>query len=64
MSTATSIQAKAMGKVAVLMGGSSAERDISLLSGQGVLTALQSRGIDAHAFDPQLRSLWPTPARA
>ena len=58
MSTATHMQASTMGKVAVLMGGSSAERDISLLSGQGVLAALQSRGIDAHAFDPQLRSLW------
>ena len=58
MSTATQLQTSAMGKVAVLMGGSSAEREISLLSGQGVLTALQSRGIDAHAFDPQQRSLW------
>jgi D-alanine-D-alanine ligase len=58
MSTATSPQASAMGKVAVLMGGSSAEREISLLSGQGVLAALQSRGVDAHAFDPQQRSLW------
>ncbi len=58
MSTATQLQTSALGKVAVLMGGSSAEREISLLSGQGVLTALQSRGIDAHAFDPQQRSLW------
>ena len=58
MSTTRSLQASAMGKVAVLMGGSSAERDISLLSGQGVLTALQSHGVDAHAFDPQQRSLW------
>ena len=40
------------GKVAVLMGGQSAERDISLMSGQGVLKALRSRGVDAHAFDP------------
>jgi len=40
------------GKVAVLMGGRSAEREISLLSGQGVLTALRARGVDAHAFDP------------
>ena len=45
------------GKVAVLMGGSSAEREISLMSGRGVLTALQSRGIDAHAFDPSERDL-------
>jgi D-alanine-D-alanine ligase len=40
------------GKVAVLMGGSSAEREISLKSGQEVLKALRSRGVDAHAFDP------------
>ena len=40
------------GKVAVLMGGRSAEREISLLSGQGVLAALRARGVDAHAFDP------------
>lgn len=40
------------GKVAVLMGGQSAEREISLLSGGGVLAALLTRGIDAHAFDP------------
>ena len=41
-----------MGKVAVLMGGQSAEREISLMSGTGVLAALQSHGVDAHAFDP------------
>ncbi|MBI2745652.1 MAG: D-alanine--D-alanine ligase [Burkholderiales bacterium] len=46
-----------LGKVAVLMGGSSAERDISLMSGGGVLKALQSRGVDAHAFDPSVRDL-------
>ena len=46
-----------LGKVAVLMGGSSAEREISLLSGAGVLKALKSLGIDAHAFDPALREL-------
>ena len=40
------------GKVAVLMGGQSAEREISLLSGNGVLAALRARGVDAHAFDP------------
>ena len=45
------------GKVAVLMGGSSAERDISLLSGAGVLAALRSQGVDAHAFDPAQREL-------
>lgn len=58
MSAVPHLPAQAMGKVAVLLGGSSAERDISLLSGQGVLAALQSRGVDAHAFDPQQRSLW------
>ena len=39
-------------KVAVLMGGQSAERDISLMSGEGVLKALQSKAVNAHAFDP------------
>ena len=40
------------GKVAVLMGGQSGEREVSLMSGQGVLDALRARGVDAHAFDP------------
>ena len=40
------------GKVAVLMGGRSAEREISLRSGRMVLAALQRKGVDAHAFDP------------
>ena len=44
-------------KVAVLMGGHSAERDISLMSGQGVLKALQSLSVNAHAFDPASQSL-------
>src|SRR5688572_32732348 len=44
--------ATALGKVAVLFGGTSAERPVSLMSGQGVLAALQSIGVDAHAFDP------------
>ena len=44
-------------KVAVLMGGMSAEREISLMSGTGVLQALQNRGVDAHAFDPAERGL-------
>lgn len=39
------------GRVAVLMGGTSAERDVSLDSGNGVLAALRSRGVDAHAVD-------------
>ena len=46
------IDPASFGKVAVLMGGSSAERAISLMSGGGVLAALQGQGIDAHAFDP------------
>jgi D-alanine-D-alanine ligase len=40
------------GKVAVLLGGDSTEREISLLSGGAVLQALKRRGVDAHAFDP------------
>ncbi|MCW5661861.1 MAG: D-alanine--D-alanine ligase [Burkholderiaceae bacterium] len=55
--TAPSIDAKTLGKTAVLMGGSSAEREISLLSGNGVLAALKSAGVDAQAFDPSQRDL-------
>jgi len=50
-------EAKALGKVGVLFGGRSAEREISLISGTGVLQALQSKGIDAHPFDPAERTL-------
>ncbi|MDP1898145.1 MAG: D-alanine--D-alanine ligase, partial [Sulfurimicrobium sp.] len=39
------------GKVAVLFGGKSAERDVSLKSGAAVLKALRASGVDAHAFD-------------
>jgi D-alanine-D-alanine ligase len=46
------------GKVAVLMGGKSAEREISLMSGNGVLQALRSKGVDAQAFDPAARDLF------
>jgi D-alanine-D-alanine ligase len=52
-----SVNAQSLGKVAVLMGGSSAEREVSLMSGTGVLAALQSRGVDAQAFDPSERDL-------
>jgi D-alanine-D-alanine ligase len=52
------IDVKALGKVAVLMGGSSAERQISIMSGTGVLAALRSQGVDAHAFDPAERELF------
>ena len=48
---------KTLGKVAVLMGGDSAEREVSLMSGDGVLQALRSRGVDAHAFDPAQNNL-------
>jgi D-alanine-D-alanine ligase len=51
------IDARSLGKVAVLLGGTSAERPVSLMSGQGVLAALQSLGVDAHAFDPAERPL-------
>ncbi|MFU2485993.1 D-alanine--D-alanine ligase [Thauera sp. WH-1] len=46
-----------LGKVAVLFGGSSAEREVSLMSGGAVLAALQAAGVDAHAFDPAERDL-------
>jgi D-alanine-D-alanine ligase len=49
--------AGAFGRVAVLFGGDSSEREISLLSGNAVLEALQRRGVDAHAFDPRDRAL-------
>lgn len=45
------------GKVAVLLGGPSSEREISFLSGNAVLGALRERGVDAHAFDPRERAL-------
>jgi len=46
------------GKVAVLMGGPSSEREVSLMSGNGVLGALREKGVDAHAFDPAMRDLF------
>lgn len=46
------------GKVAVLRGGTSAEREISLISGQAVLEALIAAGIDAYAFDPAEQPIW------
>ncbi|TXI40032.1 MAG: D-alanine--D-alanine ligase, partial [Nitrosomonas sp.] len=45
------------GKVAVLLGGRSAEREISLQSGQAVLDALLRCGVDAHSFDPAGQSM-------
>ena len=44
-------------KIAGIVGGRSAERAVSLMSGQGVLQALLSQGIDAHPFDPSERDL-------
>lgn len=49
--TLSSLDARAFGKVAVLMGGTSTEREVSLMSGNGVLAALKSMGVDAHAVD-------------
>lgn len=46
---------KSLGRVGVLLGGRSGEREISLMSGAGVLEALLSKGVDAHPFDPGLR---------
>jgi len=45
------------GKVAVLFGGDSAEREVSLKSGAAVLAALRGQGVDAHAFDPSQKPL-------
>ena len=45
------------GKVAVLLGGTSGERDVSLKSGNAVLAALLRQGVDAHAFDPATQEL-------
>ena len=55
------INARKLGKVAVLMGGPSAEREISLLSGNGVLAALREKDVDAHVFDPVANSLFDLP---
>ena len=52
-----SAQLTSFGKVGVLFGGRSSERDVSIMSGTGVLNALKSRGVDAHAFDPGRQSL-------
>ena len=51
------IEAKRFGKVAVMLGGTSAERPVSLNSGTAVLAALTRSGVDAHAFDPARRTL-------
>ncbi len=48
----------AFGKVAVLLGGRSSEREVSLMSGRAVVEALRRAGVDAHPFDPAERDLW------
>ena len=57
MSANPTFDAAALGKVGVLFGGRSAERDVSIMSGSGVLAALKAKGVDAHAFDPAERSI-------
>ena len=51
------MSASDLGKVAVLLGGKSSEREVSLMSGTAVLEALRRQGVDAHAFDTGQRSL-------
>ncbi|MCE7505048.1 D-alanine--D-alanine ligase [Polynucleobacter sp. IMCC30063] len=53
----STLNPQSLGKVGVLLGGRSGEREISLLSGNGVLEALRAKGVDAHAFDTGLRKL-------
>ncbi len=53
-----SVDARAFGRVAVLLGGPSAEREVSLMSGRAVVAALRERGVDAEPFDPAERDLW------
>ena len=55
--------ARDFGRVAVLFGGTSSERDISLKSGNACLAALQKRGVDAHGFDPKDKPLTDLLAR-
>ena len=51
------VDVKALGHVAVLMGGFSSEREVSLSSGEGVLKGLLSKGVNAEGFDPARRSI-------
>ncbi|MDY7546497.1 D-alanine--D-alanine ligase [Glaciimonas sp. CA11.2] len=53
----TKSMTKQFGKVGVLFGGRSAEREVSKMSGNGVVLALKNQGVDAHLFDPAERSL-------
>src|SRR5579875_833122 len=54
-------QAAEFGRVAVLLGGSSSEREVSLISGRAVLAALRRRGVAAEPFDPAERALTELP---
>jgi D-alanine-D-alanine ligase len=58
---AQEIRVNNFGRVAVLMGGTSAEREISLISGRAVLDALLASGIEAFAFDPAEQPIWTLP---
>jgi D-alanine-D-alanine ligase len=57
MSAVITPDPKSFGKVGVLFGGRSAEREVSIMSGTGVLQALRARGVDAHPFDPGTQRL-------
>ena len=57
------ISATGFGKVAVLLGGPSSEREVSLMSGNAVLAALVRQGVDAHPFDPAGQDLWSLKAQ-
>jgi D-alanine-D-alanine ligase len=57
MATTGAAKTDNFGKVAVLLGGQSAEREITLLTGNAVLKALREQGVDAHPFDPAERNL-------
>jgi D-alanine-D-alanine ligase len=51
------------GRVAVLFGGDSSEREISVMTGNAVLAALKRRGVDAHPFDPRDQALPQLPSQ-
>ncbi len=57
MSSSFILHPSSFGKVAVLLGGKSGEREVSLKSGGAVLAALRRKGVDAHPFDPAQRDL-------
>ena len=57
MSVLSACDPNSFGKVGVLFGGRSAEREVSIMSGTGVLQALRQRGVDAHPFDPGKQTL-------